>query len=166
MSKRKGVPKAIVPCSMCGKDIELGAYVEHVQAEHTPLPASGPTAQTQAPQSAPPQAPQQAGQYGNIQGNVSVPPPEQPKFLNMTRLGELGWRHEGIVKAVKQGGGNFGPGFNLMLDSGFTVTVKQNSQNHFDLYEAFGPNWVGRKVLVQPGTTPRGSARIAVGPAQ
>lgn len=94
-----------------------------------------------------------------------VSPPEKRQFLNFKSLGQFNYRLTAKIVSVDYRVGNFGPAWSCKLDNGWTIDVKKDSQNHFDLYGKFGANWVNQSVMITPGTTARGSARIAVTPA-
>jgi hypothetical protein len=161
MAKKGKVKEEPMNCMYCSFSTDdFGKMAAHMKAEHPPAGAAQPAPQETAPPSnAPPNAPQ------GPQGQGGVRAPEKKKYLNFKALGTFSYNLEAIIKTVSfNANGQFGPSYELTLDNGYTYSLKQDSQNHFDMYARYGTNWTGKRIKLSPGTTERGSARIAVTP--
>ena len=149
------------------KTDDYGVMKAHVEEKHKQ--------QVQTAASAAPAAPAQPGIPEGWPANVPFPgssvgtgsavvPPRRENYINFETLKQFRYRLEAVIKAIEPGTGRFGPGWNLRLDNGWVITVKLNGENHTALFNAFGMDWAGKKIIIQPGQTQRGSAKVEIVP--
>lgn len=171
MAKSKQAVTETVQCFHCPKVFDnIKDLKEHMAAEHgvvtatnTPQNVVQQEATIAAPANWPVGIPFPGAPGGGPGGGVA--PPIKVNYINFQSLAQFNYRLEAMVKAVSPlKATNFGQGYDMLLDNGWTVTVKLNSQNHMDLYSAFGPTWTARRVRISVGVTERNSARIQVTP--
>lgn len=166
--KPRGKPAAEeqMQCMYCEyKTDDFGLMSTHVKTVHPqPSAAAAPAATQQATETAAPSAPSAPSGFPSGGQSGGVRAPEKKNFLNFKSLAGFSYLLEAVIQSVVPANGNFGPCYDCRLDNGYTLSIKVDSQNHFDMFAKYGTNWTGKRIKITPGTTERGSARIMVTP--